>query len=565
MAIEGLHPALVFLVGAVAVALTRGPLRALLAVATPVVSFLAFLGLPDGDSFLQPLIGLDLILARIDRMSWLFGLLFHIAALLAIIYSLHIRNRLEQVSSLLYAGSAIGAVLAGDFLSLFIFWELLALTSTFIVWSNRQAGANACGLRYLAFQVLSGVLLLAGILIHYHGGGSLEMGAIDLASPGAMLMLLGFGVKAGFPLFHVWLIDAYPRASATGTVFLCAFTTKTAVYALARVFAGTEELITIGAVMTVFPIFFAIIENDLRKVLSYSMINQIGFMVVGIGIGSELAIDGALAHAFNDVLFKGLLFMAMGAVLHVTSKSCATDLGGLWKKMPWTTALCLIGALSISAVPLFGAFVSKAMILAAAIEEGPSWLWFVLLFASAGVLEHAGIKIPFFAFFAEDRKLAAHEPPLNMRLAMVLAAFLCLLIGCRPDLLLTLLPGGGNFDPYTTTHVLTQLQLLIFASLAVMVLMRSGIYPLEMRALNIEAEWIYRKGWRWFHILVVNPVERLFAAARSLILEEIPAHLARSAPIHRFFTETIPVNWRLSTPVLLAVLFLLLYLLLNLR
>ena len=220
-------------------------------------------------------------------------------------------------------------------------------------------------------------------------------------------------------------MDAYPEATPTGTVFLAAFTTKVAVYALARAFPGTELLIYIGAVMTCFPIFYAVIENDLRRVLAYSTINQLGFMVCGIGLGSALAINGAVAHAFNDVIFKGLLFMSMGAVLHVTGRIKASDLGGLYKTMPITTVLCIIGAASISAVPLFSAFVSKALILAAALEEGHPLVWLALLFASAGVLEHAGIKIPFFAFFAHDSGVRAREPPINMLMARITSYNVC--------------------------------------------------------------------------------------------------------------------------------------------
>ncbi|HIK81690.1 MAG TPA: Na(+)/H(+) antiporter subunit D, partial [Planctomycetes bacterium] len=481
--IEGLYPVLPFIVGAILCSIVGGMPRKLIALATPVVGLLGLLGLPDGASFTISFFGFELILAQVDRLSFLFALLFHIAGLIGVIYALHVKNRLEIGSALLYVGSAIGTVLAGDLVTLFVGWELLALTSAFIVWSRNDDRSRATGSRYLIFQVLSGLSLLVGILIHHQAGGSLtiaELGVLDLSSPGVPWILLAFGIKAGFPLLHSWIIDTYPAASATGTVFLSAFTTKTAVYALARFFPGTEELILIGAAMTIFPIFYAVIENDLRKVLSYSMINQIGFMVVGIGIGTELAINGAISHAFNDVLFKGLLFMSMGAVLHVTGTTRGTDLGGLWKKMPITTVLCLVGAASISAVPLFSGFVSKSMVMAAALQEGHSWLWFLLLFASAGVLEHAGIKIPYFAFFAHDSKLEAKEPPVNMLLAMTIGAGLCIFIGCRPDLLYNLLPYPVDYLPYTTTHVLTQLQLLLFASLSVVVLMKSGIYPPEL-------------------------------------------------------------------------------------
>jgi multicomponent Na+:H+ antiporter subunit D len=295
---------------------------------------------------------------------------------------------------------------------------------------------------------------------------------------------------------HPWLTDAYPEATITGTIFLSAFTTKTAVYALARAFPGTEELIIIGATMAAFPIFYAVIENDLRRVLAYSLINQVGFMVVGIGIGTALSINGAIAHAFNDILFKGLLFMTMGAVMYRTGKINATDLGGLYKSMPWTCAFCIVGAASISAFPLFSGFVSKSMVMEAAAHGDMRWVWFILLFASAGVFHHAGIKIPFFAFYSHDSGIRCKEAPMHMLLAMGISAVLCILIGSFPQYLYSLLPYATDYQPYTVSHVLAQTQLLFFSALAFTLLLLAGIYPPEIRSINVDADWIYRRGCR---------------------------------------------------------------------
>ena len=308
-----------------------------------------------------------------------------------------------------------------------------------------------------------------------------------------MLIFVAFGIKCGFPLVHTWLTDAYPESTPTGMVFLSAFTTKLAVYALARGYAGTEVLIFIGTAMTAFPIFFAVIENDLRRVLAYSMINQIGFMVVGIGIGTSLALNGAVSHAFNDVIFKGLLLMSMGAVLHQTGKINGSELGGLYKSMPQTTGLCIVGAASISAFPLFSGFVSKSMVMSAAAAEGHWIVWILLLFASAGVFHHAGIKIPYFAFFAHDSGIRTREAPLNMRIAMAMAAILCIVIGCYPAWLYSLLPYEVGYVPYTGSHVLVQVQLLFFSALAFAFLNLVGLYPPELRSVNIDSDWLYRR------------------------------------------------------------------------
>ncbi len=412
---------------------------------------------------------------------------------------------------MLYAGSALGAVFAGDMITLFIFWELMAVSSVFLVLARQTEPARRAAMRYLVIQVLSGVILMAGVLIRLHVTGDIAFGAIKLGDPHTLggfaswLILLAFGIKAGFPLLHNWLTDAYPEATPTGTVFLSVFTTKVAVYALARSFVGTELLVYVGVIMTMFPIFFAVIENDLRRVLSYSMINQIGFMVCGIGLGTELAVNGAVSHAFNDVIFKALLFMSMGALLHRTGKVSCTELGGLYKSMPKTAVFCIVGAASISALPLFSGFVSKSMVMAAALEQGYPVVWLGLLFASVGVLEHAGIKIPFFGFFGHDSGIRCKEAPWNMLLAMGAAAAICIFNGSYPWVLYGALPFPVEYAPYTVPHVVTQIQLLAFATLAFLLLKLSGVYPPELPGVNIDAEWSYR----W---LLPRAVRKLVAA-----------------------------------------------------
>lgn len=497
-----------FFVGALAAFFTRGHLRSFLMLAIITLSGLQLWLLPqEGVQVHLQFMEYELMPYRVDELSRVFGYVFHIAAFISVLFALHIRDTTQHVSGLLYAGSAVGAVFAGDLLTLFVFWELLAVTSVFLIWARRTEQAYKAGMRYLIIQVLSGVILLAGVLVHVSRTGSLSFDFIGIGTLDGWLILVAFGIKAAFPLLHTWLTDAYPEATATGTVFLSAFTTKTAIYMLARAYPGTEFLIYIGATMACFPIFYAVIQNDLRRVLSYSLINQLGFMVCGIGIGTALAVNGAVSHAFVHIIYKSLLFMSMGAVLHMTGKIHATDLGGLYKTMPKTAVLCIIGAASISAFPLFSGFVAKSMIMAAALSEGHNGIWLILLLASAGVLKHAGIQIPYFAFFAHDSGIRTTEPPKNMLLAMSIAAFFCLAIGIYPKMLYDLLPFKAEFNPYDMSHVLAQTQLLFFAILAFVWLNLRGLYPPEVRAVNVDAEWVYRKflkklarrgfGWLW--------------------------------------------------------------------
>jgi len=510
-------PALALFIGAALAAVTSGYLRAIVMLAAPLLGAYGVYQLEPGTVIDYQMMGLQLTHVRVDALSIMFGYLFHLAAFIGVVYSLHIKDRLQDVAALAYAGSAVGAVFAGDLLTLFVYWELLAITSAFLIFARRSERSLGTGMRYLVMQIGSGVLLLAGAIWYASAGNGLAFNQIGLDAPGGLLIFIAFGIKAGFPMLHGWLTDAYPEATPTGTVFLSAFTTKVAIYSLARGFPGTDELIVIGTLMACFPIFLAVVENDLRRVLAYSLINQLGFMVVGIGIGTELALNGAVAHAFTDVIFKGLLMMSMGAVLHVTGEIRGSELGGLYKKMPKTAILCMVGAASISAFPLFSGFVSKSMIVSAAISEGYTFVWLALLFAAAGVFHHAGIKIPFFAFFAHESKhvATAHEPPRNMLIAMTIAAVLCVGIGSFPVILYSLLPYDTGYSPYDVSHVLAQMQLLAFSALAFTWLKLAHIYPPELKSVHLDIDWFYR----------------------CLVPDAIRSTLAKLAPIDRAVRE----------------------------
>ena len=551
--------ALILILGGVLVPLFRGRLRIAYMLLLPLAAFAHLLTLPLGTFGQVELLGQTLVLMRIDRLSLLFGYIFLIASLLNVIYALHVKDTLQHVAGLIYAGSTLGAVFAGDLMTLFVYWEFTAVSSVMMIWARQDDTAFRTGLRYLLVQLLSGMFLLAGALLHWRATGSLEFGLIGLAGPGGALILIAFGIKSAFPLLHNWLQDAYPEATPTGTVILSAFTTKLGIYALARAYPGTEMLIWIGTLMTAFPIFYAVIENDLRRVLAYSMNNQLGFMVVGIGIGSELAINGAVAHAFADILFKGLLFMSMGAVLLRTGTAKGSELGGLYKSMPWTAGFCLVGAASISAVPLFSAFVTKSMILAAAAEQGYLWVWLVLMFASAGVVEHAGVKIPYFAFFAHDSGIRCKEAPRNMLIAMAITAALCIGIGVFPQTLYAILPHAVTYEPYTASHVVAQLQLLFFAVLGVFWLIRTGLYPPELRSLNLDSDWFYRA---FLHKLALQAGATIARAQATLGsgLYAVALRLHAQLQRHHGPQSALARTWPTGSMALWAVVMLLAYL-----
>lgn len=474
----------------------------------------------EGMHWVITVFGQDMVLHRADNLTLPFGVIFHLAALLNVIYGWHERRPMEHTAGLAYAGAAIAAVHAGDLLTLFIWWEVTAVTSVFLILAAGGERAKNAAMRYLLIQIASGVLLLGGAAFYWRETGSWAFEAMTLGSIGTWLIFIAFGIKAAFPFLNGWLQDAYPEATVIGTVMLSAFTTKLAIYTLARGFAGTEYLIWIGAVMTAFPVFFAVIENDLRRVLAFSLNNQLGFMVVAIGIGSELAINGAVAHAFAHIIYKSLLFMSMGAVLYRVGTTKASELGGLYRSMPATMVFCIIGAMSISAFPLFSGFVAKAIIMSSLGYEGLVVIYTILLAASAGVLEHSGIKIPYFTFFGHDGKHNVKEAPLNMLIAMGIAAVLCIGIGIMPQLYYQILPYEMSYQPYDASHIIGQMQLLIFAMLAFVFLMWAKLYPPEIRSTVLNADWFYRR----LAPMIVAPLVRAFISLAS-VLERLVVRL----------------------------------------
>jgi multicomponent Na+:H+ antiporter subunit D len=445
-------------------------------------------------------------------------------------------------------------VFAGDLVSLVVFWEISTLTSAAIIFARRSRPAYRAGVRYLVIQMISGLMLLGGVCLYGVQSGTFLMaelaplqegvllGLFDPSTPGGLMILLGAGIKAGFPLAHNALTDAYPNTTDTGAAVLSPFATTMAVYVLARGFPGLEALIWIGALMTVYPVFFAVMENDLRKVLAYSTNNQIGFMVCAVGIGTPLALNGAAAHAVAHIVFKMLLFMSMGAIFLRTGTTKASELGGLHRTMPWTTLFCLVGAMSISALPWFSGFASKSMIMTSAHADHSIYMiWLVLLFASAGVLEHSGIKVPYFAFFSHDSGKRPKEAPFTMLLAMGMAAALSMAIGIAPRWFYELLPFRDQaleylaLDLFTPRHILEQMQLLAFAGLAFLILKRIRLYPPEKPGVIIDVEWLWRKGGPWLASRLKPPG----ALAGSRSLPQRAGNLAVAAIRQAFAPEGI--------------------------
>jgi multicomponent Na+:H+ antiporter subunit D len=499
-----IHPALLFILGALPIPFLKGSIRKAYLLLIPALAILAVLTMQPGSYGEAEFIGQQILVAKVDRLSIVFATVFTIMALIGMVYALHLTSAGQHVAAFVYVGSALGVVFAGDYLTLFLFWEIMAFASAYLVFAQGGQQAIRAGFRYLMVHITGGVVLLGGIILNGLAAGSLLFGPIE-GGAGAFLILIGFMLNAAVPPLNAWLTDAYPEATVTGAVFMSAFTTKTAVYVLARAFPGTELLVWLGTAMALYGVVYAVLENDCRRLLAYHIVSQVGYMVAGIGIGTEMAVNGASSHAFAHILYKGLLFMGAGAVIHVTGRRKLTELGGLYRTMPLTVALYMIGAFAISAFPFFSGFVTKSMVVAAAGQDHRAWVVLALTMASSGTFLHTGLKLPYYMFFGTDRKLEAREPPRNMLIAMGMAAAFCIAIGVFPQPLYALLPYPVDFEPYTGVHVTESLGILMFTALGFVIFLRA-LDP--ENTISIDTDWFYRKGARAFMWLAENPLAR---------------------------------------------------------
>ncbi len=544
-----LHPALILMAGALVLPLLPSRWRTLkqgFLLLVPILVFIRTLTLAKGTFGEVPFLSWTLVFGRVDALSLVFGYIMSLMCIIGTLYGLHVKEDAQHVAAWFYVAGSIGAIYAGDFITLFLFWELMAFSSVFLIWFRGRKESAGAGFRYLLVHVAGGLVLLAGIVLHCRAQGSWAFGALDVhhPTPAIYLIMAGFLLNAAVPPLHAWLPDAYGEATFNGSVFMCAFTTKTAVYALCRGFAGMEILVPLGVIMALYGVVYAVLENDCRRLLAYHIISQVGYMVAGVGLGTEMAINGACAHAFAHILYKGLLFMGCGSVLHMTGESKFSELGGLWRKMPRTFVFTLIGGLSISAFPLFSGFVSKSMIVSAGFEEHKLWVGFLLLLASAGTFLHTGLKVPYFIWFGKNRPKPevwnrAAEPPWNMGLAMLVAAALCIFIGCYTPYLYKMLPypeEAMKYAPYTAYHVSETLQILLFTGLGFFLLLKK----LEPEAkISFDLDWFYRKGGRAFQRFASGPVQAVDTFVGELYRLAGLLPLMITAQVAAFFDNTV--------------------------
>jgi multicomponent Na+:H+ antiporter subunit D len=524
-----IHPSLLLLGGALLLPLIPKAFKKAFLLGVPLLTFavvLQMLTVPSGNHGVISFLNWTLTFGRVDSLSLVFAVIMGGMCCIGTLYGMHVEEDAQHSASWIYVSGSLGAIFAGDLLTLFLFWELMAFSSVFLIWFRRRPESTAAGFRYLLVHVAGGLSLLAGLILYVHATHSIAFDKFNIENPSGAeyLILIGIILNAAVPPLHAWLPDAYPEGTFNGSVFLSAFTTKTAVYALCRGFAGMELLVWLGVIMALYGVVYAIIENDIRRLFAYHIVSQVGYMVAGVGIGTALAINGACAHAFAHILYKGLLFMGGGSVLFMTGETRMSQLGGLYKKMPWTFLLTLIGGLSISAFPLFSGFVSKSMIVQAGFDN-PHLYWaaFFLMLASIGTFYCNGLKVPYFVWFGKDKcspavRDRAGDPPWNMLAAMGIAAFFCIFLGCYTPALYNLLPfqaAAHAYNAYTPFHISETLQVLLFTALGFFLLVKlKKIEP--HTGTNVDLDWFYRIGGRAFLWLARKPVQLIDTAVGEI-------------------------------------------------
>ncbi len=514
MTINFFHPALIMIFGALLLPLVRGPFRKPYLFLIPLLTFVDVLYLSQhpGTYGVVSFLDWELTFGRVDRLSMIFGFIMSLMAIIGTIYGLHVEDEWQHIAAWFYVAGSLGVIYCGDFLVLFLFWEMMAFASTFLIWFKKDPESLAAGYRYILVHTFGGVILLLGFVLRYQATGDLSFVQLNVQSPElyTWLIMIGLMLNAAVPPLHSWLPDAYSKATITGSVFMCAFTTKTAIYTLARSCAGFDVLIVLGVIMAIYGIIYAIMENDVRRLLGWEIVSQVGYMVTGVGIGTALAINGTCAHAFAHILYKGLLFMAAGAVIHATGKSKFTELGGLYKKMPVTFIFLVIGGISVSAFPFLSGFVSKSMIISASFDSHILWAGFLLTMVSAGTFLVAGLRLPYLLFFSDNKCSAetwekAADPAWNMQLAMVLASFFCILIGSYLPFLYNMLPNTEvAYHPYGAYHLSETLQILALTALGFFLLRK---YITAKETISLDLDWFYRKGGQCFLWTVKNPLQ----------------------------------------------------------
>lgn len=486
-----IHPGLFLIIMGLVTAACPKKLRQILMVASPAVGVLLMLNLKIGTVVTVPFMNhYELVLIQVTRQNWMFLMVFSVAALVMGIFSCHIDNRMESFATMAYAGGAICVVLAGDWLCMLFFWEMVAILATAVIWSNKTIQSTRAGFRYLAMHMFAGNMLLFGVALKLYHGEYLITNIADKQDLAFYFILFGLCINAAAVPFHAWCPDAYPHGSDTGSVYLSSFTTKLSVFCMLQIFTGYKPLIIIGLIMIFYGALFAMLENDMKRLLSYHIISQIGFMVTDMGMGGELGMNAGTALAFSNIIYKALLFMGVAAVIKATGIRKINQLGGLWKKMPVTFVVFFIAAWSIAGAPPLAGFTCKSLSVVTAEHLENEVLVVLLTLGSVATAMSVLFKMVYFIFLGKDRNIEVKPIPKNMTVGLILGAAACIYVGIFYRTVYSWLPYDLDYNPYTALHVLEYLQLFPAALVAFMMYL-DHMEP--HTALTLDFDWFARK------------------------------------------------------------------------
>lgn len=422
-----------------------------------------------------------LIPFRVDSISKITGLVFAVGGLATVIYSINICSRNNLRLIFLFIGSALTVVFSGDLFTLYVFWELMTISSSFIILMASDL-TKKTGYYYFLMQVAGGLNLLWGIFLQYSATGNLSLNTIEAGIP---FIIIAIGIKLAFMGFHTWLPPTYSRVPFYVSVVLSIYTTKVGVYVMCRLLSGINILAYAGLFSALFGVVMALRQNQVRKLLSYSIIIQVGYMIMGISIGTATGISGAIFHLINHILYKTVLFMAVGVVIYTTGEDNFENLGIMGNKLPVTSIATLVAFMGIAGVPFFNGYMSKTIIKEALQEPILIWGLNLMSFGTSVIF----LKFIYYAFFKNNNINLDRKPASSMQLGLGFLTFIMILIGINPFLLENLTNIDIDIDYFDIKLMLSGIKPFLW-SIPIFILLKKYLVKKYERLLYYD---IYRK------------------------------------------------------------------------
>ena len=446
-----MNPGLIYLIGSIGLYIIKQEWRKYLALITAISAGVVLFILPQGQLLKLPFLDFELILLEVTPITRFIAIIFIFFNIASIIYGINLFTRKDYWLSYFYIGSSLTIILVGDFFSFYICWELMTISSYFLIFNNSQPLTRQTSYYYFVMHLVGAISLLWGILLHYSAVGSMALTTVQVGLP---FFILAVGIKLAFIGLHTWLPKNYANTPFYISVILSAYTTKVGVYACYKLLPTVDYLAYAGVISAVLGVIFALAQTKIRNILSYHIISQIGYMIVALEVSTSTSVSliGGFFHLGNHILYKGLLFMTAGVVIYATDKEDLINLGGLYKELPYTTIYIIIAAASISGIPLFNGYVSKLLIKKGVSD--PILIWGMYLAGIGTSLSF--LKIIYFGFFRTPKQKVniKQQPSSGMIISMGLLAAACVIIGLRPQVLLQVLGGINKEVHYFSLHYL---------------------------------------------------------------------------------------------------------------